>query len=701
MNNISRVLLLTLLAPSSAAFAQSEVKESAETTPTLETITVEGQKTKPSARIGIFGDKSKLDTPFTVNSYSEETIEKQQSVTVNQVLRNDPAVTNVTPAGGFTGHTVSFRGFPAGADAVTFNGMGPGSMFSGSLGQLYSIERIDAVKGPSASLGGFSPSASVGGSINIVPKAPTQDPITSIFIGNREKSVVSGGIDVSRMTDDKTFGVRVNAAAEKGENFYGGDDKRNVAALALSYKISDQMRVNFGYDAVNIRSEGYQNGFVLGANAPVPKAPNPGQNHFQEWSYLVQEWNYGYGSFQWDFAERWNFTIDALYGERRGTILSTGTGLITNAEGDMITRPTRLGRGSNYEPFYGANAFIKTQQETGSVHHDLTFAFLTNGFEYKNSVGAPMAPINSNLYRPNYVDRPILPLTKTGRISQVDARSYALSDSIQFLPEWNLLLAVKNTTLHFENYDVNSGNRTLNQKDSVTSPVAALTYKPFESLTTYLSYVEGLERGGSAPVTAANGGEIMDSILSHQWELGVKSQLTNDLQLTAALFQIERDLEYLDAETNIYGQDGLQRNKGIEVSVSGHPIRDLNLTGGIMLLDADVVDSGTVKGKDPTGVPKMTLPLLADYSIGAGFSANLGVYHFGKQYVDAQNTKSLDAWTRLDGGVQYEFGVDKSRTTLSVNVENIGDKRYWASAAQGQLALGAPEIWRFSVRTDL
>jgi iron complex outermembrane receptor protein len=241
----------------------------------------------------------------------------------------------------------------------------------------------------------------------------------------------------------------------------------------------------------------------------------------------------------------------------------------------------------------------------------------------------------------------------------------------------------------------------LNQKDSVTSPVAALTYKPLESLTTYLSYVEGLERGGSAPVTAANGGEIMDSILSHQWELGVKSQLTNDLQLTAALFQIERDLEYLDAETNVYGQDGLQRNKGIEVSVSGHPIRDLNLTGGIMLLDAEVVDSGTVKGKDPTGVPKMTLPLLADYNIGAGFSANLGIYHFGKQYVDAQNTKSLDAWTRFDGGVQYELGVDKSRTTLSVNVENIGDKRYWASAAQGQLALGAPEIWRFSVRTDL
>ncbi|RYZ59291.1 MAG: TonB-dependent receptor [Proteobacteria bacterium] len=701
MNNISRVLLLALLAPQAAVFAQTEETNPPETAPVLETITVKGEKVKPTARVGIFGDKSKLDTPFTVNSYSEETIEKQQSVTVNQVLRNDPAVTNVTPAGGFTGHTVSFRGFPAGADAVTFNGMGPGSMFSGSLGQLYSIERIDAVKGPSASLGGFSPSASVGGSINIVPKTPSQDPVTSIFIGNREKSVISGGVDVSRMTDDKTLGVRVNAAAEKGETFYGGNDKRNVAALALSYKFSDKMRVNFGYDAVNIRSEGYQNGFVLGANAPVPKAPNPGQNHFQEWSYLVQEWNYGYGSFQWDFAERWNFTIDALYGERRGTILSTGTGLITNAEGDMITRTTRLGRGSNYEPFYGANAFIKTQQDTGSVKHDLTLAFLTNGFDLKSSVAAPMAPINTNLYRPNYVDRPTLLPTKTGRLTEVDARTYALSDSIQFLPEWNLLLAVKNTTLHFENYDVNSGNRVLNQKDSVTSPVAALTYKPFESLTTYLSYVEGLERGGSAPVTAANGGEIMDSILSHQWELGVKSQLTNDLQLTAALFQIERDLEYLDAETNIYGQDGLQRNKGIEVSVSGHPMRDLNLTGGIMLLDAEVVDSGTVKGKDPTGVPKMTLPLLADYRLGAGFSANLGIYHFGKQYVDAQNTKSLDAWTRFDGGLQYELGVDKSKTTLSVNVENIGDKRYWASAAQGQLALGSPEIWRFSVRTDL
>ncbi|MBC7533209.1 MAG: TonB-dependent receptor plug domain-containing protein [Oligoflexus sp.] len=711
MSKLSKLLLLGLLAPNVAALAQSsdaEKKESespkpdAEAKAAAETITVQGTRAGQKPRVGIFGDQSILDTPFTISSYSRETIDRQQSVTVNQVLRNDPAVTNVTPAGGFTAHTIGFRGFPAGPDAVTFNGIGPGAMFSGALGQLYSIDHIDTVKGPSAALGAFSPSASVGGSVNIVPKAPKAEPLTAIMVGNREKSIISGAVDLSRRFGaGKDLGLRLNLANENGESFQGGHDKRNVAALALSYNISDSMRVNFGYDAVNVRNEGYQNGFVLGANAPVPKAPNPSQNHFQKWSYLVQEWNYGYGSFQWDIAKNWNFTIDTLYGERRGTILSTGTGLIINKAGDMILRPSRQGRGTNYEPFFGGNAYLKTSQDTGSIHHDVTLAFLGNGYDYKMSVGQPMTAINSNLYAPVYVDRPALLATKNGRLSRSDSRSYALSDSIQFLPEWNLLLAAKNTTLHFENYDVASGTKVLNQSDTVTSPVAALTYKPFTALTTYVSYVEGLERGGTAPATAANAGEIMPSIISRQVEVGAKTKLDQDLLVTTALFQIERDLEYLDAASNVYGQSGLQRNQGIELSVNGHASRDLSLTGGIMMLDPRVVKAGAIQHKAPAGVPKLTLPLLADYRIGAGFSANLGLYHFSRQFVDAANTKSLDPWTRIDAGLQYELPLTQSRTSLSVNVENIGDHRYWASAAQGQLALGSPEIWRFALRSEL
>ncbi len=667
-----------------------------------EHVTVEGQRIFPESRVGILGNQTLHDTPCTVHTYDKDIIEKQQSMTANQVLKNDPAVTNVSTAGGFSAFTIGFRGFPVGADAVTFNGLGPGSIFSGSLGELYTVDRIEVVKGPSAALGSFSPSSSVGGAINIVSKAPTADPITHLGVGLREKSIYWGSADVSRtFGDDKQFGVRVNLAAEKGEAFHGGTDERNVGAVDFSYRLSKTMRFNLGYDSIHNRSDGYQNGYVLASGVAVPKAPNPMQNHFQSWSYLVQEWDFGYGSYQWDFADRWTFEVDGMYGTRRRPIFSTGTGLITNPNGAMTLRPSYLAGGTEYAPFEGVNAFIRGTERTGPVVHDLTFAALGSGYDFRNAITTSLAPIQTNLYNPVYVDKPDAQKLKTGRVNLLDTRTYAITDSMRLTKEWNLLIGAKNTTIHFENYDVATGRNTLNQNDTATTPVAAISYQPVEQVNTYASYVEGLERGGQAPVTAANANEIMPSIKSRQVEVGVKTRVAKDLFFTTALFQIERDLEYLDADSNVYTQDGLQRNRGVELSFNGDITSFLSLTGGAMYVDADVVRSGTTKDKQAPGVPHFTLPLLFDAKLGYGLSANLGFYHFSRQYVDAQNTRSLDPWTRVDGGLDYRLPGDAARTTISVNVENITDHRYWASAAQGQLALGGPEIWKFALRCDL
>ncbi len=665
----------------------------------VEIVSVEAERLDEKSRTGIFGEKSIFDTPFTVNSYDKNLIEKQSSVSANQVLKNDPALTNASAAGGFSGFTLSFRGFPAGADAVSFMGLGPGAIFSGSLGQLYSVERIDVVKGPSASLGAFSPQASVGGSVSIIPKRPLKESLTAFNLGFRERGIVSGHADVSRkITND--LSVRVNLAAEKGETFYRGTDERRVAALALSYQITDKMKLDLGYDMVHVRSEGYQNAFVLASGVKVPDAPNPMQQHFQRWAYLEQEWNYGYASFVWEFAEKTTFTVDAIQGERRRPILSTGTGLITSESGAMTLRPSYLAPGTVYDPFYGLNAYVQSEQFTGPVRHDLSLSFMYNGFDFKNAISAPLSTISSDLYHPRYVDRPALTELTTGRVSKIDARTYALTDSMNW-KEWSLLVGAKNTTLDFANYNVESGQKTLNQKDSVTSPVAALSYQILPRLTSYVSFAEGLEKGGIAPSSAANANEVQPSIISQQWELGAKAKLGESMLLSAALFQIERDLEYIRADSNQYVQEGLQRNKGIELSVQGHVTRDLSLTGGIMALDAKIVHLGPLSGKRPPGVPHWTLPLLADYAFTSELSATIGVYHFDRQYVDPANTQRLKEWTRYDAGLSHRLPLEDYKVTLSAYIENIGNQRYWSSAAAGQLALGGPEIWKFAVRTEI
>lgn len=665
-----------------------------------EVVTVEADRREEESRVGIFGEKSIFDTPFTVNSYDKALIEKQGSVSANQVLKNDPAVSSVFAAGGFSGFTLGFRGFPAGADAVSFMGLGPGAMWSGSLGQLYSVERIDVVKGPSAAIGAFSPQSAVGGSISIIPKKALDKPLSAINLSYRERGIVSGHVDISRpVTKDLSF--RVNAAAEKGQTFYKGYDERRVLALAMTYKISDTMRLDLGYDDIHVRSEGYQNSYVLASGVKLPDPPNPMQQHFQNWSYLEQEWNYGYGSFSWDFAPEWNFKLDAIRGERRRPILSTGTALIQAEDGRMLLRPSYLAPGTAYDPFLGMNAYISTKQSTGYVSHDIALAYLYSSFDFKNSISSPLATIPSNLYHPVYVERPALNEIKTGRASQFDSSTYALTDTMKFSDTWGLMLGVKNTTLNFENYNVASETRVLNQSDSATTPLAALSYQINPALNSYLSYAEGLEKGGTAPATAANANEIMDSTGSEQLELGLKARMGESLLLSAAVFQIERDLEYLKADSNQYVQSGLQRNRGIELSVKGQLTRDLSLTGGFMAVDAKIVHSGALSGKRPAGVPHWTLPLSADYEFTRNFVANASVYHFDRQYVDPANTQRLPEWTRYDAGISHRFPIDNYKLSVSAYVENIGNQRYWSSAAAGQLALGAPEIWKFALRAEL
>lgn len=663
-----------------------------------ETVVVSGTRKALDTFTGVLGSRPLTETPFSIQVFDSDRI--GFDVTANQVLRRDPALTNVATAGGFSAFNLGFRGFPSGADAISFYGMGPGAMFSGSLGQLYSVDRLEVIKGPSAGLGSFSPNAAVGGAVNIVPKLPFLDNRSTLTLGARELGIVSGHLDLNRSLGDRSA-VRLNLASESGKTFYEGRDERDVLALSLRHELSDNAELILGYDQMRVRSEGYQNAFVLASGVPVPKAPNPNQNHFQKWTWLQQEWNYGYGSLEWKFAADWKLFVQGLYGIRRRPILSSGTGLIRSEDGDMLLRPNYFAEGTRYKPFYGGNIFLSHKLVTGPWIHQLTLSSLMNGFTFITAEGGALTPIPSHLYRPIYTERPALTITGRGRSSEVQAHTQAFSDDIQLNEQWSLLLGVKDSLLRSDSYDVTSGEKTLHRKDKGTTPFGAVSYKVNPRTLTYLSYAKGLERGAVAPAAAANADEIMPPVYNHQLELGLKSSGISGLFLTAALFEIRRGLEYLDADSNVYLQNGLQRNRGLELNASGLIGERLTLQAGLLLLVAKIVQVDALRNKKAPGAPSLTLPLTLDYQWNENWNVSGSLYHFGKQSVDAANTRELKPWTRADAGLKYSMRVRERPFFVQALVENIGQQRYWASAAGGQLILGPPEIWKLALRTEI
>ena len=73
------------------------------------------------------------------------------------------------------------------------------------------VERVEVFRGPSAFLNGALPSA-VGGTINLVPKRATNEPITQVSALYLSDAQLGGTVDIGRrFGPDQAVGLRANA----------------------------------------------------------------------------------------------------------------------------------------------------------------------------------------------------------------------------------------------------------------------------------------------------------------------------------------------------------------------------------------------------------------------------------------------------------------------------------------------------------
>ena len=152
---------------------------------------------------------------------------------------------------------------------------------------------------------------------------------------------------------------------------------------------------------------------------------------------------------------------------------------------------------------------------------------------------------------------------------------------------------------------------------------------------------------------------------------------------------------------------GLQRNRGAEFTVFGEPVAGIRLLGGIAFIDAELVRTlgGQFDGNAAPGVPDMAINLYGEYDLppwlAPGLTLTGRAIHTSRQFYNQANTQSVPDWTRFDAGLRYAFeGVSGKPVVLRATVENLFDDSYWASAARGFLAVGAPRTVIVSASVD-
>jgi iron complex outermembrane receptor protein len=664
-----------------------------------------GGQVARGGQMGLLGNQDNMDVPFTMTSYTSKLIENQGAENVGDVLLNDPSV---RMSGGFGNQSQAFviRGLPLNGDDISFNGLY--GVLPRQIISVDSVERVEVFKGPNAFVNGASPTGTgLGGSVNLQPKRAEDIPTRRYTQDISTDGRVGEHLDIGqRFGEENRFGARLNLSQREGETAIDDMDQRSKLFIAgLDYQ-GDRFRIStdFGYQKERINH--LRNNVRLGTGlTSIPHAPDSDHNYGQDWSHQETEDTFGMFRAEYDLSDSWTAYLAGGGKHTRETGVY-GTPVLTNAANG---NGTISASDTNHNEDNGTvMAGVNGKFQTGPISHQIALGVASiwtrqeNGYIFYNS-----AP--TNIYTTPSIAKPSTPTLVGGDMGDPDLagktrnRSLALSDTVGLFDDSLLLTyGVRRQQLRVENYSVNTGARTSLYDDSITTPVYGIVYKPTDTVSLYANRIEGLAQGPTASGNVVNIGQTFPPGRTKQYEAGVKLDI-GTFGANLAAFRIEKPTDGF-IEGDVFLREGKQVNRGIEFSVFGEPLDGLRLLAGATRMESKLEDTagGTNDGNHAVGVPTFQMNANVDWDVPGlqGVALNARFLRTGGQYANPSNTLSLPTWNRFDAGARYAFKVAEKDVTLRVNVENIANKDYWASANGGYLTQGDPRLVKFSGTID-
>ena len=710
-------------------YAQQEAAGQERSGPVLEEILVTSDRADSYGadfvQAGSFRGARQLDTPLTVSVIPEQLLKSQQAQSILDALRNSPGVTS-SQTSPIVYNNLSIRGIP-----VENRG---NYRLNGSLPIVNLIDlplenklRVEALKGASALYYGFTTPSGI---INLTTKRPTAEPLLNLAVTGNDFGQLQGHVDASGTIG--RFGMRGNAVygeIDSGIDNVSGD--RLFLSGAFQYDITDSIRFNLDVEHIekDVTEPTVLRGPTSAANllTVLPRLPDPANNAGSEGFMNRAEEDNVLGRVSWKINSAWDLVVEGgtSYAERdrRFSTLdnfnpATGLGTLSMSAADGQLYRNRNGR------IELAGTFA-----TGPVIHELLVGASKNiRRQYSPSTVARVGT-NSAATRSNCV---LLGLTTTcqqsiyapvdladirfdgttaynaTRDTSIEDTGYYAFDRLHFggpdRDRFSVLAGVRKS-IYKELRRTATGPAVETFSDEPTSLSGGLVYKPVEWASIYATYIEGLESTPAAPLTANNSGEILPASDSTQYEGGIKLDPRKGLLLTAAYFDITRELTYTNA-ANFFVKDGEATYRGIELSLTGEITPELSVYASALSLSAKQgrTSDASLIGNRIENTAKTQWSLSAEYHLTRfvdGLAVNAGVYYTGERAINPQNSLFLPSYTLYDLGGSYRFEIGDVGVTARINWQNITDKRYFASTGGNYIAFGTPSLVKLSLSADL
>ena len=629
-------------------------------------------------------DTPLLDVPQAVTVVTDKLVADQGITSMGEAFRYMPGVG--TSQGEGNRDTPVLRGNSTTADFFV-DGIRDDVQY---FRDVYNLERVEALKGANAMIFGRGGS---GGVINRVTRqADGMDHRSgSLQFGSHQRR--RGTIDYGTAIGDDA-GFRINAVYENSDSFR--DDvnvTRYGANPTFGIDIGNNTRLQLSYEHFH-DARNADRGIPSFLGKPVDTVPS---TFFGNPDLSVTA-----------------ATVDAF------------DATLEHAFSDSVNVRNHL-RWADYDKMY-QNVFPKSVDSTGTKvtlaaygnatqrrnlfnQTDLVWKPAGNRIQHTVLLGMELGrQVTDNFRQTGYfapgtdvvpLVRPNLNVPVRFRQSATDADNHGvatvaaiyLQDQIEFSPQWQAIIGLRHDDFRVDLRNNRTGEN-LRSDDGMLSPRAGLVYKPIDSVSFYASYGKAFQpRAGDqlSSLKADNASLKPESFLNR--EVGAKWDIRPDLQASLALYRLDRsNVAIVDPAdvTRMLLVDG-QYVRGVELGLAGRVTDAWQLMGGYAYQAGEITatqSATALKGNSLAQLPRHSASLWNRYDINQAIGVGLGIVYRGSIYANVDNQVALPAFTRFDAALYWTLNP---MLQLQLNVENLANKRYFASAhSNSNISPGAP-----------
>lgn len=599
---------------------------------------------------------------------------------------------------------------------------------------IANLDRIEIIKGPSASIAGSSES---GGLVNFITKRPQFQAATSVSAGLGSYGFMRGMVDTTGpIPGHDNMAFRLIAAATKSDTYRDNDYlSKTVVYPSFQWNITGKTQLLVELELLNAN---FPTGFGAVYLAPVevgapfstvlPVGVTP-RVQVNRWAPLTlntsgepgMHWKHDVNAlfvtlshqFNEVFSVRqalaWYQFVDDHY------FASANNTLYFDSAGNIFTNRT-MTKYWRDETGFRLQGDLAVKKQFADNQAGLVFLA---GYDV-GDVEFDQRQANGVLQPMNLID-PVYGLPATTPLSAInDSRGdngsvgVFANGQISAFNDRVILTGGLRRDYNKAGSTVNNFNNTTTstaKSPTIQSPLYGLTIKPLPWLAVYA--VDSEAGAAQTTISIYPGIPTTDPLqklvtiepVTTNKEFGVKMNfLDGNFTLNFAKFKIVQS-DFVRPQTDFSAPGGSYRiidqgvtMDGYEVEWAGDLTKQLLVYGGYAHMKTKVpaVRPGGLDGEQ-RGVPRHKFQLFARYNLtdyrDRGFSVRGGVVYQNSHYGIAQNTYKVPGATRYDAGLDYRIGA----WTLSFTAENLTDVIFsQAAIAAGSNTVDAPRSYYVS-----